>query len=207
MDSGNTDDGSESIVKLLSAAVTGDHDALSKLLLNFAFDLRRYCASLIDTKWQSLLSEDDILQESYAEMFLSVSDFRGQTPNAFFNWSKKICRHNYLDAVNGLSALKRGGGKVRQLGKDDSMRELFEVVCTDDSPRLKISKQESIKKLASAIQDLPQDYADVILAIEIECRPIAEFAREHACSEGAVYMRRSRAIRALRQVLGSSVDF
>ena len=98
---------------LLTAAVAGDQDALAALLEWYAPRVRRSLAGKIDKRWRSLLSEDDVMQETYADAFLSIRTFVPRNTGAFLRWLMTLARNNLLDAVRGLQTEKKGGDRVR----------------------------------------------------------------------------------------------
>ena len=55
--------------ELLQAAVLGDMDALERLLVFYAPKVRQSLVGKINPRWQALVTEDDILQETCMEAF------------------------------------------------------------------------------------------------------------------------------------------
>ena len=56
--------------ELLNAAINGDQDALSHLLQASATEVRHSIQGKIDSRWKSVLSEDDVMQQTYADRVL-----------------------------------------------------------------------------------------------------------------------------------------
>ncbi|MEZ6092152.1 MAG: RNA polymerase sigma factor [Pirellulaceae bacterium] len=191
-------------------AISGDHEAVANLLEHYAPLLRRRLAGRIDTRWQGILSDDDVLQETYIDVFLGISDFVPKGEHAFLRWITTLARNNLLDAVKGLQTLKKGRGHHRVLGAvdgDSSIDLLNMLGGTVTSPSLDAARREANRMLKAAISKLPEADAAVVRQYDLEGRPIAEVADSLGCSQGAVFMRRSRAHQRLREILGSSSHY
>ena len=100
---------SQSEEELVAAAKRGERAALVELLERHAPSVRASLKGNIDPRWQSLLSEDDVMQETYADAALSLSTFVYTGPASFSNWLRQIAQHNLTDAVRGLASQRRGG--------------------------------------------------------------------------------------------------
>lgn len=68
---------------VLSQAIDGDLNALAELLQRHGPNIRLHIRTKIPERWWSLIGEDDVLQETYAEAFLDVRTFQPQ-PEASF---------------------------------------------------------------------------------------------------------------------------
>jgi RNA polymerase sigma-70 factor (ECF subfamily) len=64
-----------------------------------------------------------------------------------------------------------------------------------------VSKREQALQLAGALEDLPEDYREVILLRQVEGLPFAEVARRIGRSEDSVQKLWVRALDRLRRVL------
>ncbi len=100
--------------ELLQQACEGDEAALGKLLDRHTPELRRVVAGKLSTRWQSLLSEEDVLQETFTDAFLDIDQFKPGPDSAFLAWLTTLATRNLLDAIRMLEADKRGG-RVRRV--------------------------------------------------------------------------------------------
>ena len=66
--------------ELLVQAIRGDEEALSELLARHGLWIRSRLASKIPAHFQSVLSEDDVLQVTYLDAFLNIVRFQPQGP-------------------------------------------------------------------------------------------------------------------------------
>ena len=81
----------------------------------------------------------------------------------------------------------------------DSVANLFDQIESIQSTASSHAmRRESIQKLSAAIEQLPAAYREVIQRFDLEQQSAQEIAEHLQCSQGAVYMRRSRGHDLLR---------
>lgn len=196
--------------ELLGKAVRGDEQALTELLEKHGPAIRRRLAGAIPKRWQSLLSEDDVLQQTYVDAFLDIGRFVGDDGRAFEAWLHTLAKRNMLDGIKMLETDKRGGDRRRiELGsRDESMVALYEVLGgTITTPSRKAARQEAGDALKKALESLPTAYRQVIELYDLDGHPIEEVAAALERSCGAIYMLRSRAHRLLSEIMGSQSKY
>ena len=191
----------------IAHAMAGDEDALMELLQDHHAMLREQIATLIPPSLRPLLDEDDILQDTYTEVFLDISSF---TPGASFTaWLSTVARHNLLDAIRCHRTSKRGG-KYRytvlpDFGTATHCTSLLDSLPgSDTNPSDQAMQKETRAGVKELVNSLPQSYRDVLIAYDIQGVDAAEAAAMLKCSQGALFMRRLRALRKLRRMLETS---
>lgn len=191
----------------LQSAIAGDVPAMSQLLREHAPALRAQI--IIEPQWRSVLDPDDILQVTFLEAFLRIGSFSDQGPGALLAWLRRIADNNLRDAIKGLTRQKRPPPARQAAGAgDESTVELFELLgVTTTSPSRVLASAEMKLALAAALQSLPEDYARVIRAYDLEGKSIGEAADTCGRSAGAVHMLRARAHARLREILGENPFF
>jgi len=185
----------------------GDTDALTELLVNEGPALRARLAAEIPARWRSVLSADDVVQETYIDAFLDVKNFVPRGPGAFTAWLLTLARRNLVDAIRMLEAEKRGRSyrRLERRGTDDTLVALHEQLGRAPStPSRHAARSEACSYLEQAIAQLPPAYRQVIEMYDLEGRPVAEVAAALSRSTGAVFMLRSRAHRLLSATLGTA---
>ncbi|MCW5775528.1 MAG: sigma-70 family RNA polymerase sigma factor [Phycisphaeraceae bacterium] len=195
---------------LVQRACAGDADALTELLRRNGPELRRRVESRIGRQWNGVIEADDVLQVTYLEAFTRIARFTPEGEGAFLAWMTRIAENNVRDAVRGLERAKRPDPKRRVQGpvNEDSYVGLVEVLgVTTTTPSRQAARREAVEILDRTLAKLPTDYAKVVRLYDLECRPIAEVARELGRSEGAVYMLRARAHDWLRETMGTESQF
>ena len=189
----------ENYQQLIEAAVAGDREALVQLLEKHADALQSRLKGRVSTRWQALLGEDDILQQTFADAFMGIKRFQYAGENSFINWLTRIALNNIKDAVKHLEAVKSGGERQQVVaGSDESYHRLMNGVADSMStPSRQAMRGELCNALKAALDRLPTGYRDVVMGYDIEgCSP-AELAQRLGCSQGALFMRRSRALKLL----------
>lgn len=196
--------------RLIERAIQGDEAALTVLLETTGSIVRREVAPSIPSRWQSLLSEDDVMQQTYADAFRSISRFVPLGDGAFRAWLSSLAKCNLSDAVKMLEAEKRGGKhkKVIAAGSRSSYLDLFEVLSgSGTSPSRKVSRAEAATLVQQHVDALPEVYRTAVRMYDLEGRSVADVAVSLGRSPGAVHMLRARAHDRLRRAMGSEGDF
>jgi RNA polymerase sigma-70 factor (subfamily 1) len=195
---------------LLTRAIEGDADALALLLERHGQAVRRALKGKISARWQSALSEDDVMQQTYADAFQDIGSFVPHGDGSFVAWLTQIANRNLLDGVKMLEREKRGGKRrrVEAGSSDDSYVALYELVGrTSSTPSRHVARDEAKKVLAEAIQKLPSAYREVVRLYDLDGQPAQQVADDLGRSCGAVFMLRARAHARLREIMGAASDY
>lgn len=195
---------------LLRKAVLGDADALSTLLKEHAPSVRSSLSGQIPTRWQSVLSEDDVMQQTYADAFTDIGHFDPDEDGSFSGWLCRLAQCNLRDAIRMLKAVKRGGQASRVELDDpvDPAAALVNVLtASGTSPSRGAAGREAESLLEQALGQLPPSYRLVVRMFDLEGQDVDTIARQLDRSPGAVYMLRSRAHDRLRKLLGATSNF
>ena len=182
--------------------------ALEKLLWVIYDRLDRFLQHEIPRDLQSLISSDDIIQETYVDVCNGIERFELRGGDSFFNWCATISRHRLLDRIRAHRAVKRGG-RVATLGQadpvNDSMAGLVDCVACDElSPSGVADRVEARRVVTVALSALKDDYRIALTRRYLEGMSIADIARDMERTEGAVQMLCNRGLKKLREALGNS---
>lgn len=190
----------------VARAITGDRDALTALLQQYAPPLLERLRAQIAPKWQSVLDADDVLQVTLLEAFLRIDTFLDRGPGSFEAWLSHIAKNNLLDAVRSLEREKQPPPekRIQVRTENDSSWALLEFLgVTSGTPSRQAVAEETRIRLREAVSQLPRDYAHVLTLYDLEGKTVEEVAQEMKRSTGAVYMLRARALDFLREQFGS----
>lgn len=194
--------------QLVERAAHGDSDALGDLLMEIAPQLRARIEPEIGARYASLISADDILQVTFLEAFLRFERFDSRGPGAIMAWLSRIAQNNLRDAIRGLDAAKRPSPAKRVTAgraSDESYDGLVQAIgATFSTPSVKAARHEAHRFLDEAIEELPEDYAQVIRAFDLEGHSAGDVASMMGRSVGAIYMLRARAHESLREAMGTA---
>jgi len=195
---------------LLGSAVNGDRDAIAALLKRHGPAARQCLTGRIPQRWQSVLSEDDVMQQTYADAAASISQFDSKHESSFGKWLATIALRNLQDALKMLEAEKRGGNRRRvEPGTgDDSFVALYELLGSPGStPSGHVARKEAIAALQCAIQRLPEAHVRVLRMYDFEGQPVRAVAEALRRTPGAVLMLRARALHRLHEIMGSTSEY
>ena len=194
---------------LVSQADSGDEAALVRLLERCAQQQRDETRQRIPAEFRSLLSAEDVLQQTCVDVLQSFASTNLDNDDAFTAWFRQIARRNIIDAVRALRSQKRGG-QARRIELTNPEQSLVDLVgallVTSVTASRQHLQQEAFQNLQSAVEQLPRHYRQVVKRYDLEQCSIETVAAELQRSVGAVFMIRSRAHRILADLLGSSLS-
>ena len=196
--------------ELLAKALAGDAKALADVLTRDGSQARAALHGAIPAKWQSVLSMDDVMQQTYAEAVVSISRFENRGQGSFAAWLTQLARCTLIDAVRMLEADKRGGDRkrIQARSREDSCSNLFDMLCqTMGTPSRFAARHEAAAAILHAVDQLPPPQKQVVEMYDLQSKPVAEVAAALGRSEGAVYLLRVRAHRRLADLMGAPADY
>lgn len=196
--------------ELLIEAGAGNESALGRLLESHAPAVRQSIAGRIPAHFRPVLSEDDVLQQTFADAFRDINRFEDRGEGAFSAWLTSLARCNLQDALKMLEAQKRGGDRRQVQSRTDDLSEQFllEVLCrTDTTPSRYAARDEARTILKARLAELPEDYRTVVENYDLLGKSIEEVSQQMNRTPGAVYMLRARAHDRLRRLLGDTSNF
>ncbi|MCK4341951.1 MAG: sigma-70 family RNA polymerase sigma factor [Phycisphaerae bacterium] len=194
----------------LRQTASGERDALRQLLKEHGPGVRRQLAGKIPGRWQAVLSVDDVMQQTYTDVFLNVDRFVPQGDASLAAWLLKIADHNLIDALRMLEADKRGKDRrrIQPETREESFVAFYELLSAGGAtPSRLVARDEARAALERAVEQLPDAYRQVVLMFDLEGRPMEEVARALNRSPGAAYMIRVRAHRRLRELMGTPSEY
>jgi RNA polymerase sigma-70 factor (ECF subfamily) len=196
--------------QLFRSAREGSNSSLGRLLTLYTNYLKLLVTAQLDDRLRGRVSASDIVQESFFEAHRDFDQFRGQTPGEFVVWLRRIVVNNILRVVEQhVLAEKRDVRRevsMEEIGRrlEQSTVRLETLLAVEsDSPSGCAVQREDELRLADTLARLPDDYREVIVLRHIEGLPFEEVGRRMERSAGAVRMLWLRALKQLREQLGS----
>lgn len=192
--------------KLVADAISGDRIALQQLLLQHTSEVTRYVADRLPVSVQGVLDADDIVQQTFIEVFRSIRRFEPQSDGAFAGWLKAIALHRLQDAVKAFNRKKRGGDFRRLKQPDEAQSQslvgLVELLSTGShTPSKSVARHDAVQAVQQAIDDLPDDHRQAVQLRLIDGQSLEDVAAVIGRSPRAVQGLIDRAKKKLRAAL------
>ncbi|MCM2375087.1 sigma-70 family RNA polymerase sigma factor [Rhodopirellula sp. ICT_H3.1] len=194
--------------RLLRLAQSGDAASLDTLLASYIGYLKVLSHSQLDPRIRVRLSASDLVQESLLEAHRDFTKFVGTTPAEFTGWLRKILVHNAARAVEThLLAEKRDFRRERPFellhkAADESHDRLSSMTAAHGrGPASEAEHQDDLTLLSDAIEQLPEEYREVIVLRHVEGLKFTDIAARMDRTAGAARMLWMRAIEKLREAM------
>jgi RNA polymerase sigma-70 factor (ECF subfamily) len=193
---------------LLQEARAGDSATLGQLLELY----RRYLALLarvqIGQRLQGKVDASDIVQETFLEAHKNFGRFRGASEGEFVGWLRQILAANLADLLRRYL-----GTQGRDVRLEREIQDAFDrssvlldrgLVAQQSSPSQQAARREQSVLLADALEQLPDDYRDVLVLRHLEGLTFPEVARRMGRSLDSVEKLWMRGLVRLRQLMGAA---
>ncbi len=190
---------------LLVLAKGGDGAALGKLLGRY----RNYVGLLvrlqIGRRLRTKVDIEDLLQEIWLEIHRKIGLFRGASEREFLSWARRLIGSILANQVRHYIGTKSRDLRLERALADEldqSSRALNEnLIAAHSSPSQQAVRREQAVLLADALQDLPEDYREVIILRQLEGLSFPDVARRMGRTEDSVKNVWLRALARLRRML------
>jgi len=191
--------------ELVRQAVDGDPQALEQLLVAHCDTVAEHIRPKLAGPLQSLISVEDILQETFFRAFQQIRRFEPKSDNSFVAWLKIIAESRIVDAIKHSRRRKRGGD-MRRVGQmqdafQTSVADLLAVIVDEDgnSPSRIAATDEAVRAMQVAIASLPEEQRQAVLLRYFRQQSFEEAGAEMDRSPEAVRGLLRRAKAALRE--------
>jgi RNA polymerase sigma-70 factor (ECF subfamily) len=150
----------------------------------------------------------DVVQETFLHAVRDAAQFRGTSDQELAGWLRRILAARLADLVRRYCATR--GRDVRleralQVELDQSSQVLDrELVAPLSSPSEQAARHERAVWLARALEQLPEDYREVLVLHHLEACDFPEVARRLGRSVEAVKKIWARALARLRRSAGGA---
>jgi RNA polymerase sigma-70 factor (ECF subfamily) len=201
VDSGNT----SQVDQLLDRARSGDASAREALFQRCRAYVGYLAKSHVDSWLMPKVDSSDLIQQTLMEAYEAFPTFTGNTEGEWLGFLKRILKNNATDFVRRFGAAKRraalevaiGGGGQSSLFRPGPL-----LVDQGDSPSAIVLQREQEIEVANALEQLPEDYQQVIILRSLQRLPFDEVAEQMNRSRPATQMLYMRAVRRLTELLG-----
>lgn len=190
---------------LLDRALAGSKSSLGRLMGLYSAYLKYVASSRMDDRLRRRVSASDVVQESFYEAHRDFSRFRGDSPEQFVGWMRRILVNNLMRVVErNLVAAKRDVrrevslDRLRRGVEQSSWRFSALLASDEETPSTDLRRQETQTAMAAVLAKLPEDYRRVIRLRNIEGLSFADVAEQMDRTSGAARMLWLRALEQLR---------
>lgn len=180
----------------LDQARQGDTQALGALLETLRPYVRLLVRTLRDPQLQARVGESDLIQDAMLEIHRSFKSFNGATVGDLVAWLRPVVLRTTAHVLR-----RHRGTRKRAVSQEETGSNM--VANTADhgtSPSENAVRHEQAARLATALERLPDDMREVLLARHADDEPYAAIAQHMDRTEGAVRVLYTRALKRLREL-------
>jgi RNA polymerase sigma-70 factor (ECF subfamily) len=191
------------VARWLPEARLGRPDALGRLLECYRGYLLLIAQEELDPALRAKTGASDVVQETFLEAQRDLLQFKGGTEAEFRGWLRQLLLHNLANLVR----------HYRDTAKRQVKREV-EIPIPDSSgggaggpaapvptPSVQAMARESVEVIRRAMEQLPEDYRQILLLRYEEERSFEEIGRRMNRTANAARKLWARAVERLQQVL------
>jgi RNA polymerase sigma-70 factor (ECF subfamily) len=194
--------------RLLGLAQAGDGAALGQMLESYRNYLTLLARNQIGRRLQGKVDPSDLVQQTFLEAHRDFGQFRGGTEAELIGWLRRILATNLANQVARYCGTRRRNVRLeRELAHelDQSSRVLNRgLVAKQSSPSHQAVRRDQAVILGDALEQLPEDYRQVLVLRHLEEQSFPEVARHMGRSLDSVKNLWARALARLRQILGDA---
>lgn len=196
------EDDPDGVRALVDAAKAGDMDALNTLVERHLPALRAFCRLKSDPKLRAREASSDLVQTACRQALQNLDSYEWQGAGSFRNWLFSFAMQKIRNKRQFHDADKRSASHEVH-GGFDALRDSYGTLRTPS--RVAIAREE-IEALERVMDQLPEDYRDVIVLARIVGLGHSEIAARLGRSEGATRVLLSRALARLATLVSNEDD-
>lgn len=187
----------------------GDSDAVNGLMDRHRQAVRRLIQMRLDNAIARRVDASDVVQDVMFEASRRLEDYISEPSMPFHLWLRQLAKDRIIDMHRRHRTAQRRSVDREQhvvsLGNDDrSAADLASVLKDAElTPAASTVRREMEERFLLAVNDLPDDDRELIMMRHFEHLGNSEVAEILGLSAPAAGMRYLRAIRRLRQALGT----
>jgi RNA polymerase sigma-70 factor, ECF subfamily len=179
---------------------------LGPLLELYRNYLRLLARIEIGRRLQGKLDASDLVQETFLEAHRNFGLFQGTDEPQFVSWLRQILAAKVANLVRHYFGTQGRDVRLEQelaVKLDNSSRLLgHDLAASMTSPSLQAARREQAVLLADALEQLPEDYREVIILRHLEGLTFPEVAGRMKRTQDSVEKLWLRGLARLRKVFG-----
>jgi RNA polymerase sigma-70 factor, ECF subfamily len=186
---------------LLQRVQTGDKQALNDLYNRYLMRVLAAVRARLGAELRGKLESWDIVQDALLASLKNVQSFDQTSEGAFLNWLAKVVENRIRDQMDHFRAAKRDHRLEKALAGPRSAESSAPLDIPENNgqptPSQVLILSEDLARLEKAMDQLPEESRELIVAVKIEGRTYDEIAQDLGKSPDAVRMQAKRALLAL----------
>jgi len=179
---------------LIERALTGQSSAFDELYERFSSRLARYVRERIAGRVASRVEPEDIVQETFAEVFTRMGRVEPRGRGTFFRLLTTIARRRIVDVDRRLATRHENAVPSQTTIDDLEAAEWLRSKCT--GPLTALLRSEERDLCRRAFDELPARAREILWMRLVEERGVAEISRLTGKSVGAIWVWFHRALKA-----------
>jgi RNA polymerase sigma-70 factor (ECF subfamily) len=159
-----------------------------------------------DPRLLSRFDSSDVVQDALLKAHENLPRFRGGTEAELVKWLQEILANVLTDKVRHEHAGKRDVTREQRLQAafaESSARLEKYLEDKQPSPSEQVDRQDLLLRIATAIEQLPEDQRDVVIRRDLSGATVAEIAKHLGRTEKSVAGLLLRGRRRLRELLSN----
>jgi RNA polymerase sigma-70 factor (ECF subfamily) len=194
--------------ELLKRVHTGDKEALNDLYNRYLMRVLAAVRARLGAELRGKLESWDVVQDAMLASLKNVQSFNQTSEGAFLNWLAKVVENRIRDQLDYFRAEKRDHRQERPLSGPRSAESSIPLDIPErgsvPTPSKVLILSEDLAQLEKAMDQLPEESRELIVAVKIEGRTYQEIAEGQGKSADAVRMKLNRAMLALAKAFQST---
>ncbi|WP_220498101.1 sigma-70 family RNA polymerase sigma factor [Stieleria mannarensis] len=195
----------------LKEAIDGGELVCHRLIAQYRPVMGMLARRQMHQRFRQRFDESDIVQDACWQAFQSFSTFRGSTEQEFVSWLETILRRTFTGLVQHHSTKMRDVAREWKASGtpadgDEELSVIWHLVPSDSpGPESRVIRGEKALVLASALQQLPREYQQVVELRFLEGRKLKEIADAMDSSVGRIAGLLRRGLEELHRILPSNL--
>ncbi len=199
---------SEQTQQLLAAAGNGEVTAVNNLMDRHREAVRKMVNMRLDRALAARVDASDVVQDVLLEASQRMSDYVNNPSMPFHLWLRQLAKDRLIDMHRRhRAAQRRSVDREQRLNANYSEQSSLDLAGQlrdhELTPAAATIRRELETRFMTALQDLAEDDREIILMRHQEHLSNSEVAEALDLSQPAAGMRYLRALRRLREILGS----